>query len=104
MLAALLQPPSWRQTRKSLEQPSQSTSGSPSLPPVGGLENDLREVVRVAWSGGFTVQSDFARRYAVHVARAASCGYITTLALNGYDFGSKWYATRAGMALLEGRS
>ena len=66
-------------------------------------DSDLRDVVLSAWDGGFSLQSDFARKHAAHVARAASCGYITTLTPNG-DFGYRWRVTRAGMALLEGQA
>lgn len=57
-------------------------------------------VLAKAWTGGFRVQSDFARKHAVVVGMAASCDYLSTLRPDG-NFGPDWYVTRRGIALLE---
>lgn len=53
----------------------------------------------LAWSGGFTTKSDYARFNADQVAIAASEGWITTM-LPGGGFGRSWYITLTGLAHL----
>jgi hypothetical protein len=48
---------------------------------------------------GFTVQSDFARKHAGLVAKAAGLGFITTL-INRNEWGTTWRPTPEGLAYL----
>jgi hypothetical protein len=59
--------------------------------------NDLiSDVLRKAWTGGFSTQSNFARSHAQAVAAAASVGLITT-SLGGMNYGNRWYITKKGL-------
>lgn len=59
------------------------------------VSDAVSAVVFRAWSGGFTVQSDFARENAVAVAEASCRGYITTNYNNTY--GRTWFVTQGGL-------
>jgi hypothetical protein len=52
-------------------------------------------VLEKAWSGGFSIQSQFFRDYAVYVGLCASEGYITTLT-GPRSFGKIWRLTPEG--------
>ena len=56
----------------------------------------LYVVLDRAWRSPFTVKSDFARKGAIHVAIAASEGFITTK-VDHETWGTKWCITEVGM-------
>lgn len=60
----------------------------------------LPEIVHKAYLYPFTVQSNFARRYATEIAILASSGYLTTEERKGI-FGKTWRVTSLGLALLK---
>lgn len=62
------------------------------------LENlvSLYIVLDRAWRNPFTVKSDFAREGALHVAIAASEGFISTK-IDTESWGRKWLITEVGM-------
>lgn len=60
----------------------------------------LHEIVHKAYLTPFTVQSNFARRYATEVAMLSSCGYLST-AESKESYGKTWRATTLGLALLK---
>lgn len=52
--------------------------------------------------GGFAVQSNFARRFAVDVAMAASLGCVSTCTgLGNKGYGRVWYVTAKGLTILK---
>jgi hypothetical protein len=55
--------------------------------------------VQRAWRQGFTVQSDFARKHAVLVGKAASCAFITTQITHD-EWGTTWRVTPVGLDFL----
>ena len=56
----------------------------------------LIDVLRLAWTEPFALQSDFARAHADIVAMAASDGLITTKIASGL-YGRRWLITEAGL-------
>ncbi len=90
-VAALLRAPTWR-----------VSSESPSAKPAGGSERtsqeeeNVRKVITRAHEGGFSLQSNFAREHAQHIAAAACMDYITTLRPDG-SFGVTWRPTFMGL-------
>lgn len=64
------------------------------------FQHDLYEVVSCAWSGGFTVSSDFARSESGWVAMAATLGLISTREADG-SYGRTWFVTQAGIGYIE---
>jgi hypothetical protein len=63
------------------------------------IDTDLGPVLYKAWSGGFTVQSDFARKNAGLVAMAASAQLLTTRVTEGV-YSSNWWITPKGIRYL----
>jgi hypothetical protein len=63
------------------------------------IEEDVGPILFKAWQTGFTVQSDFARKNAGHVAMAASMQLITTRVTEGV-YSSIWQITAKGIRLL----
>jgi hypothetical protein len=59
----------------------------------------VREVLTHAWRDKLYVQSNLARRLAVAIGIAASCGWITTK--HGPLFGRQWFITSKGLKWLE---
>jgi hypothetical protein len=60
------------------------------------------EAVKRAHEAPFKTKSDFARRYAVEVAAAASLGWISTLNYGPSKvYSDRWSITRAGLKRLE---
>jgi hypothetical protein len=57
-------------------------------------------VLFMAWTGGFSTKSDFARHHADPVAIAATEGWITTR-LRDRVYGRKWHITVAGLTRLQ---
>ena len=95
--------------RKKQELLSDLKSPSPQNIPWGKLgvtHTDVDEhlvnlvalyiVLDRAWRNPFTVKSDFARKGAMHVAIAASEGFITTK-VDTDVWGSRWCITDVGM-------
>lgn len=56
----------------------------------------LTEVLRLAWTKGFSVSSDFARAHAPIVAAASSRGFITTR-IDRNLYGTRWLITPKGL-------
>lgn len=61
------------------------------------MDDTLEQVVEQAWRAPFTVKSDLARKFAEHVAMAASLGLITTRITKGV-YGCVWHITPKGLA------
>jgi hypothetical protein len=60
----------------------------------------IPEVLKQAYLTPFTVQSNFARRNAVHIALLASTGYLTTV--EGKElFGKTWRCTALALTTLK---
>lgn len=57
-------------------------------------------VLHDTWSGGISVQSDYARSKADLVAFLASVGWITTIAPDGYTYTRRWRLSPAGLEAL----
>ena len=65
-------------------------------------DEDFLRVLRAAHSGGFAVQSNFARCAAVDVAMAASLGCISTCTgVGNKGYGRVWYVTHKGLGILK---
>jgi hypothetical protein len=62
----------------------------------------MLKVLRHAWLRPFTLQCDFARQHAAHVALAACKGLITTRIDRGL-YGHRWLITAVGMRLINER-
>jgi hypothetical protein len=60
----------------------------------------LPEIVHKAYLSPFTVQSNFARKYATEIAMLASGGYLTTEERRD-TFGKTWRVTSLGLAFLK---
>ncbi len=56
----------------------------------------MLRVLRRAWRSPFTLQCDFARQNAAHVAMAACKGFITTR-LGGGVYGREWLISATGL-------
>lgn len=68
---------------------------------VGPVSPDALQVIATAWAmGGFSVSSNYARQYSAEVALAASCGWISTVALDGLTHDRTWRITFEGLSLL----
>lgn len=63
------------------------------------IDKDLLKVLRLAWTAGFTIQSDFARTNAATVAMASSRGLITTR-IDRDKYGTRWLVTPKGLELI----
>lgn len=70
------------------------------LQAVPVLSPEVELVVRHAHMGGFTVSSDFARANAIHVAEAASRGFITTFDHPGNTYCRTWHVTENGLRFM----
>jgi hypothetical protein len=57
----------------------------------------LIDVLRLAWSRGFSTKSDYARAHANLVALAASRGLITTR-LDRETYGTRWLISPDGLS------
>ena len=64
------------------------------------IDDKLFEVVLVAYKRSFSVQSDYARACAEHVAMAASLGYISTKVHNNV-YSRDWRPTVKGLTWLQ---
>ena len=65
-------------------------------------DENFLSVLKVAHSGGFAVQSNFARCAAVDVAMAASLGCISTCTgVDNKGYGRVWYVTHKGLGILK---
>lgn len=64
--------------------------------------NKLNTVLHIAYIEGFSVQSNFARKFAQEVAALASLGMITTKVVRGQTpvFGRVWRITKEGLEFL----
>jgi hypothetical protein len=64
--------------------------------------NKLNDVLFKAYSHGFAVQSNYARKHAQEVGALSSMGFITTKVVRGSSpvFGRMWRVTLSGMKLL----
>lgn len=60
------------------------------------MEGHTLSAVEVAWAGGFSTRSDFARQHAEVVAEAACCGLITTFNPTTGKHGKQWLVTPLG--------
>ncbi len=62
----------------------------------------LNNVLHRAYTHSFSIQSNYARRYAQEVAALASLGMITTQVVRGQTpvFGKLWRVSKSGMAFL----
>lgn len=62
----------------------------------------INGVLRHTYFKGYSVQSNYARKYAQEVAALASLGMITTQVVRGQTpvFGRIWRVTKAGMEFL----
>jgi len=67
----------------------------------GEVPEELWLVLRTAWGRPISIQSDFARRYAVEVCLAASMGLVSTIKPNGSGYTTQWRLTSAGITALE---
>lgn len=67
--------------------------------PIQECAKSLETILRLAWTQGFSIQSNFARENAADVAIAASLGLITTK-LKGNTFGTRWLITKQGLGVL----
>lgn len=63
------------------------------------LNDNINRVVLEAYRHGFSVQSNFAREKAAHVAMAASMGLITTKIFSNV-YGREWLPTVTGLQML----
>jgi hypothetical protein len=70
---------------------------------TGKYPNLLWEVLQAAWLSGISLQSDFARSQAIHVALGASCGFISTLDAAGTGYGGTWRITEKGLVVLKNK-
>ena len=66
---------------------------------------NLAVVVQIAWQEPFTVQANFARRYAREVAVAASLGFITSIpeGEGTWTAGCRWFVTGEGLEWLQAK-
>lgn len=64
------------------------------------MNNHTVVVLQHCYIEPFTLQSDYARRNAIHVAELASRGLITTRVGHG-SYSKHWRVTAAGQAVLE---
>lgn len=62
----------------------------------------INDVLFKAYTSGFAVQSNYARKHAQEVGALASMGFITTKVVRGTApvFGRMWRVTLQGMKLL----
>lgn len=58
------------------------------------------EVLDRVHRASVSVQSNFAREYAVEMALCASLGFVSTVAPDGRAYGTQWYITTAGLTAL----
>lgn len=79
--------------------PGPTTSETTGPKPTDELLSALIGVCEEANYSPFTVQSNFARKYAPEVAAAASLGLLTTRSPDGY--GTTWRPTLIGQLFLE---
>lgn len=66
----------------------------------GEFPSNLWEVLKQAWMHGIAIQGDFARALAPEVSLAASCGWITSIDLDGNSYSNRWRITAAGLYAL----
>lgn len=69
----------------------------------GRYPPELWAVLCEAWSGGISLQSDFARNNAAALALAASCGFVTTVDADGSAYGLRWRVTQTGLVALSNK-
>ena len=77
--------------------------GQPIVLYHGPLPPEIWLVVSEAYEGGFAVQSNFSRIYALEVALAASLGWITTVDPTGQTYSRVWRITVAGLTALNNK-
>lgn len=74
------------------------------MPPPEHYHGDypphIWDVLKQAWMHGIAIQGDFARAVAAEVALAASCGWITSIDLDGSSYSNRWRITAAGLTAL----
>jgi hypothetical protein len=70
----------------------------------GPLPAAFWPVLKHAWKyGGITLQSDYARSNALHLALAASMGWLSTIDPDGKSYRGQWRITTAGLTALQNK-
>jgi hypothetical protein len=67
----------------------------------GPIPPGIWEIVKLAYSGGIAVSSNFAREQATELALAASLGWVSTISPDGLSYGRRWFATIEGLVALQ---
>lgn len=68
---------------------------------TGPIPSEVYEVVSFAWEHGVATSSNMAREYAVHIALAASLGWISSLSLDATQYMRRWNVTAEGVHALQ---